>query len=173
MNDTMDATTTSTDSHCPLSYLDVAGCDTHMLICVGGLANMHLALTLQQFTKNSCDLKYRDFILDFSRCRGLDSTFMGTLVSLMSMLAENEGQFQLVNVGEQCQKNLQMLGVYDLLDVHGEQKIPEVEFTRLVPVADNTAERLKLIRHAHERLCQADPSNRERFGAFLAMLSES
>jgi anti-sigma B factor antagonist len=156
----------------PQSYLDVADCNDYMLIRVCGLANMHLALSLHDFILDSLSRDYHHVLLDMSSCRGLDSTFMGTLINLSAETRKEEMDIQLYNVTEQCWRLLEMLGADRFLSCGGAHEFPDLDFARIEPELADPRRRIEVIRRAHEHLFDIDESNRKRFGRFLELLSE-
>lgn len=154
----------------PRSWLDVASGDGHLLVRVGGLGNMHAAVTLQDVVADWCRQGCTRLILDLEECAGLDSTFMGTLVCIASRLREENGGITLVNVSGHNRELLEMLGAAQFVTFGGRQDVPDLQFTRLAPVPGDARRRVELIREAHECLCRLSPENRQRFGSFLASL---
>lgn len=158
------------DLESPIASLAVARDDSTVLVRVIGLGNMHISLTLKDFVKSEIAEGYVHFVLDFSACRGLDSTFMGTLIALNGRINEQEGWLCLVNVGGECEKQLKLLGIWGLLPVCAGIDLKPVETECLLPGGD-AARRLELIHQAHEHLVGIDERNQERFGTFLGELA--
>ena len=156
----------------PKSWLEACGYQNSLLIKVGGLADMHLAVTTKELITNSYDKGYQVFILDFTNCSGLDSTYMGTLICLWEEVEKKNFKMELYNVNNPCQKLLEMLGVASILQLNGDLEIPDLEYTCLTPTIDNAEVRLQLIERAHQRLVNLNPENQQRFGKFLDMLKE-
>ncbi len=165
---------TGSNSHPGASdnWLNVARADEAVLIEVVGLGNMFLAPTLQSFVESELRAGFVNFVVDLKKCRGMDSTFMGTFIGLSTMVKKRYGWFCLVNVGDENLRLLKMLGVIHLVSIH-EGAVPVVagKSTSLHPTNDPYA-RQKQIHSAHRLLLDADPQNQERFGAFIKALEE-
>ena len=165
------APTTGPNSACPLpGYLDVAAHGHCVIVRLVGLGNMNLSLMFSDFISDCMKKTCSTVLLDLGTCSGMDSTFMGTLVSISGKLRDAHARMQLVNVCEHCRKLLGMLGIDQLLDIAGAREIPDLEFTRMEPLPGEPRRRLELIHRAHTALVEADARNIERFGPFLESL---
>lgn len=155
----------------PPGYLEVARADKSVLIRVIGLGNMNISLTMKDFIKASLDDGYTMFVLDLTGCKGMDSTFMGTLIAVNGRVNERDGALALVNVSPENEKLLRMLGVWGLICVQPSYALDPVETECLLPGGD-AKRRMKLIHTAHKHLVEIDDRNRAKFGAFLAGLEK-
>lgn len=152
--------------------LDVARADEAVLIEVVGLGNMFLAPSLQAFVESELRAGFVNFVIDLKKCRGMDSTFMGTFIELSAMVKKRIGWFCLVNAADENLRLLKMLGIIHLVTIHkGAFPAFEGKVTSLYPTNDPYA-RQKQIHSAHRLLLDADPRNRERFGPFIKALEE-
>jgi anti-sigma B factor antagonist len=140
---------------------------------VHGMGNMHNAPTLNAFAEKMMEDGYCRFVLDLGPCRGVDSTFMGTLLGISSRAKENakkkeEGGLILINVGDRCRNQLSSIGLDAFLTFHETpQKVPDAEFRRLGGKEVSPKERLQLILKAHHDLVAYDKRNESKFGPFL------
>lgn len=164
-------TTTNVSRDCPPPLspqcLDVARHGGTALVMVLGLGNMHLAPTLQAFVEDGIPEGCVRVVLDLGPCRGMDSTFMGTMVGLCSTLREHDGWLCVTNVGKDNERLLKTLGAWEFIAViHRPSPLESVPLVRLYPTTD-TATRLQQIQTAHRHLVEIDEANRERFGSFL------
>ncbi|MDR0363331.1 MAG: STAS domain-containing protein [Planctomycetota bacterium] len=154
------------------SYIRVACAEDTAFVQVFGLASMFLAPTLQAFVESEKNDGIVNFVIDMKYCQGMDSTFMGTLIGLSTVVKNLFGWFCLVNVSDDNRRLLKMLGVIHMISIR-EAPLPitEGEFTTLYPSSD-PVERQKQIRNAHLALIEADPGNKQRFGPFIEALEE-
>jgi len=156
----------------PVNYVAAARTADSVLLRVQGLGTMKNALGVWDFTEDMVERGYRRFCLDLSGCRGMDSTFMGTLVGLSSRLKDiGEGCVAVVNASRSTRDILEIVGADKFLDMRGKMNLEDVE-TEILPKGDAPlAKRIKLVRRAHEDLIEIDKRNEERFGAFLKALT--
>jgi anti-anti-sigma factor len=161
----------STPAPKPAGSIEVAREGKGVLIRVVGLGNMNISLTMKDFVKESLKAGYSSFALDLSDCKGMDSTFMGTIVGINFRVKEAGGWLCLTNPTAECRKVLQLLGVWGLVAVREEFAIDSVETECLLPTVDANR-RMKHIKTAHENLIQIDERNADKFGKFLAALEQ-
>lgn len=149
----------------------LAACDSEVVYCrIFGFGNMDNCAPFQEFAAGAQRGGCREFILDFSRCDGVDSTFLGVLLGI-SLARETEVcHVAAINVGPTVLRILSEVGIDRILDVVvGEVELPNIEMHRLEPLVGDL-KRLERILKAHENLCRISDSNKEVFGSFVAML---
>jgi hypothetical protein len=148
---------------------------------VTGLGNMSNAPVIKAFSEKMLEEGYRRFILDLGACRGIDSTFMGTLLDIAHTAREGdhsksprdsdtgEPGLLLVNVDDHCRKQLSSVGLDAFLPIAAERaKLPDGLELRALETKDvSPQERLKLILKAHQELVAIDQRNEAKFGTFL------
>ncbi len=155
-------------------YIEVATSGADALIKITGLADMHLAPTLDDLTimlarEGCCHLA-----IDLSACTGMDSTFMGTLISINVRYSEDNHWMCLINVTPDNQSLLKMLGVWGMVQVRENFDIQPVKTAKIRPPAEDFAERrMQIVAQAHQRLIEISADNQERFGPFLDALRSS
>jgi anti-sigma B factor antagonist len=155
----------------PAGYIEVARQEGMVLLRIHGLGNMNISLTLQDFARASLEAGYTHFAIDLDPCEGMDSTFMGTLVSMEGLVREQGGWLCLINVSAENRRLLKMIGVWGLIPVR--ERFPLVAFeTEHLEPDENPERRIDHIRAAHEHLVAVDERNRERFGRFLETLEK-
>jgi anti-anti-sigma regulatory factor len=164
------------------SAFQVARTGDAVYVRVLGLGSMHNAPVLKEFVDAMLKEGFRRFVIDLESCRGVDSTFMGTLLDVATTAREgarpqsdsNDGEAGvfLVNVDDHCQKQLQSVGLDTFIPIHqGEARMPAGLELRTLEMRDvSSPERLKLILKAHQELVAIDARNKEKFGSFLEEL---
>lgn len=114
------------------------------------------------------------FVIDFSECTGMDSTFLGILAGLgISMMKrEPKGSVVVCNLGERNLELIENLGLHRLLTVDsGDVEIPESEMQGLRKgEALTDIENARLVLNAHKNLAEADSSNKAKFQDVIAFL---
>ena len=136
-----------------------------------GLANMKNAPMLDAFLQAEIVEVATTVCVDLSACNGMDSTFMGLLVGYSQQLTRTGGRVVVVNPTEQNRRLLDMLGVSTVLPVVVQEVPLQLDFVSLpAGVAMNPAQRIDLVRKAHQNLVALTPANQARFSAFLSAL---
>ena len=139
---------------------------------------MNNAATLEAFAERAIRKGARQFVFDFKKCAGVDSTFMGLLLSIANQLSEKRKKSAgvvLINVDDHAQKQLSSVGVDAFVTIKpGRTRLPSrLRLTELETVDVSDRERLKLMARAHKELVASDARNKAKFGAFLdAIVSE-
>jgi len=117
------------------------------------------------------------FIIDFSRCTGMDSTFLGILAGLgiAMMKRDPKGSVVLCNLGERNLELIENLGLHQLLSidkgVKSDEDIGSESLESLQPGHKLTEiENARLVLRAHENLVEFDSSNKSKFQDVIAFL---
>jgi hypothetical protein len=150
----------------------VARTEDTVILCPVGLGNMKIAMGLMAFTTAMLKSGFSRFVFDLSRCKGLDSTFMGAMVGLAAQSEEHGGATSVVNAGNSNLELLQIVGADKFLRLKGEYQMEDIEYERLDVASPSPERRLELVKKAHENLVDIDKRNAQRFGAFLRQLSK-
>lgn len=164
------------------SGFEVARAGDVVYVRVLGMGNMANAPILKAFSEKMIEEGYRRFIFDLEHCRGIDSTFMGTMLDIATSAREGnrpkktlsdsdpgEPGVLLVNIDDHCRKQLSSVGLDAFLPMAADRaKLPSGLELRALEVKDvPPQERLKLILKAHQELVAIDQRNEAKFGAFL------
>lgn len=165
------------------SNFEVARAGDAVYVRVSGLGNMGNAPVLKAFVDKMLEEGYRRFVVDLGPCRGIDSTFMGTLLDVATSAREGAKPYKksladsdegepgvlLVNVDDHCRKQLVSVGLDAFLPIAGEKAVlpPGLELRALESADVAPQERLKLVLKAHQELVAIDQRNEAKFGAFL------
>ena len=116
-------------------------------------------------------------VVDLKACTGMDSTFMGTLAGLaMRLMKRSDGVLQIAEPGERNRKSLEDLGLDVLMQIEPVDAtwFGEIEAIRakLKPyeMVQNKAADAPQVLEAHQKLCEADERNAEKFETVLDFL---
>ncbi|MFQ5654375.1 MAG: STAS domain-containing protein [Planctomycetota bacterium] len=150
----------------------LATCDERVVYCrVVGIGNMNNCAPFQSFSERMQAQGYREYVLDFSHCEGLDSTFLGILLGMALNDDEERSHVVVVNATDGVSRVLAEVGIDRLVEVLPEaMTLPDVPMRRLEGVEAHGVDPMGMILKAHENLCRVGPSNQERFGGFLRLL---
>ncbi len=116
-------------------------------------------------------------VIDLEECKGMDSTFMGTMAGLaMRLMKLPEGRLQIAGPSERSRKSLEDLGLDVLMDIDPQEASwrQSIEDIRANLVAcrgsDEKVGQGVHVLDAHRKLCEADNRNTEKFGTVLDYL---
>ncbi len=117
------------------------------------------------------------FIIDFSSCTGMDSTFLGILAGLgiAMMKKDPQGSVVLCSLGERNLELIENLGLHRLLTVDkGESSDLGSDSTNLESLQKGgklpEIENARMVLQAHENLVAIDSSNKTKFQDVIAFL---
>ena len=80
---------------------EVAKADDAIYVRVRGLGSMSTAPTLEAFADRVIDEGARRFVFDFTDCTGVDSTFMGLLLTIANRVRD-DGRSSRARPGRGC-----------------------------------------------------------------------
>jgi len=145
-----------------------------VLVRIIGLGSMNNAgllwdFALEAMCSGSCRLAF-----DLAECRGMDSTFMGTLVGLSQEIDERmdgDGWVCVFNVSDANRELLNIIGVDKYVRFRACMPMEPIETQPLLGGDATPAKRYEIVRRAHENLVSIHKRNEARFGAFLESLA--
>ncbi len=119
-------------------------------------------------------------VIDLAACKGMDSTFMGTMAGLaMRLMKRPNGKLQIAEPGKKNQKSLEDLGLDVLMQIDPPDGIWRGDISdirkKLQPChhvngVDKKIDQAPFVLEAHKKLCDADERNTEKFGTVLDFL---
>ncbi|MBN1809706.1 MAG: STAS domain-containing protein [Planctomycetes bacterium] len=156
-----------------IQRVEVAQIGDTVLFRITGLGSVAVSPAIMALAEREMRARVHKFAFDMSRCSGMDSTFMGTLVALAQELSGRfeDGWVCMVNTSEKLDLSLQNLGAAAFLRFKTAIKFRDLEMEPLDIDAVTQEERLAVIRRAHEHLMDVDKRNMKRFGSFLDSLT--
>ncbi len=117
------------------------------------------------------------FVIDFQKCTGMDSTFLGILAGLGINLMKNteDGSVVLCRMGTRNLELVQNLGLHRLLTVDtGDigENLEDDAGLEAVPGKGKLSqvENARLVLQAHENLVEIDESNKTKFQDVISFL---
>jgi anti-sigma B factor antagonist len=155
--------------------LEVARASDTIIVRVVGLGSVNNAGALRDFASQSMEDGWRRFALDLSECRGLDSTFLGTVVGISQDLQERGGNVEswvcVINAADDSRELFEIVGADKYVRFKPCVVMVPLETEGLASGLMSTEKRLDLVRRAHENLISIDRRNEARFGEFLRCLA--
>jgi anti-anti-sigma regulatory factor len=145
-----------------------------VVLVINGRASYLNAAPLDPFFKKLLLQGRRNFILDFTRCTGMDSTFLGIIAgaAMEARKSQPPGKLCLMGLSPRNLELVRNLGLHRVLSVDcGDFPMDfSPAQARVLPAPDQELANARLILKAHENLVAADESNRGKFQDVLTFL---
>ena len=143
-------------------------------VCIrlDGNAMFTSSTTFRDLTREMNLRGHRDFRLDLGACDIMDSTFIGTLISVGLQLRQQGGGLTIVRASRECRAQLDQYGLGQIIKIssnNGTVFTPEGEWLASESKATN-ADHRETILQAHEALAASSPENRLLFHDALEFL---
>jgi anti-sigma B factor antagonist len=146
-----------------------------VIVKVRGRASIMNSQPIRDFLQGAIREGRRRFVVDFSECVGMDSTFLGVLAGTALELRKvvPRGSLVFCRLGERNLELVRNLGLHRLATVDGGDAVPTevgdpgkpLEGPRLSEV-----EGARFCLEAHENLVKADPTNLGKFQDVISLL---
>lgn len=154
----------------------VAILDNKAYIKVQGYASFKNCIFLENFIKQMLERKINHFVLDFSLCEGMDSTFMGVLVATKVSLERNQRNscsVTLINTNTYHKNLLDSLGVSCVVTIAPmPMPVSPIPLQQLQETCETERETLDMIHKAHAHLVNLNSKNKTLFQDFLEMIEQ-
>jgi len=157
----------------PKNSIQVARTDEIAYFRIRGKGTMGNALLVENMAAVMAEDGYWKFLFDLEGCRGMDSTFIGTILGIaLTVKHKKDGWVCIANADRTCAALLTTLGVSEFVRASDGLEITgTIETEELVEKGPPGKEQyLGLIKKAHKNLIKIDRRNRKRFGNFLSAL---
>ncbi|MHC5057557.1 MAG: STAS domain-containing protein [Planctomycetota bacterium] len=158
----------------PANRVEVARAGELVLVRIIGLGSMNNAGILWDFAVKAMEVGSCRLAFDLAECRGLDSTFLGTLVGLSQEADERagaDGWVCVFNVSDANRELFNIIGVDKYVHFRACTPMEPIETQPLVGGDASPEKRYEIVRRAHENLVGIHKRNEARFGAFLESLA--
>ena len=149
-----------------------------VLIKVNGRANYLNCAPLRELFKALIREEKHHYVIDFSQCAGMDSTFLGIMAGAILELRKCEppGTITLCHLGTRNLELINNVGLHRLLAVESDcEACATMSFdatqVKEVTPAEAPADS-SLILEAHQSLIQADQENRSKFQDVVSFLKK-
>ena len=145
-----------------------------VIVRLEGRASFQNSACLRDFIGEMTAQGKTRFVLDFSHCTSMDSTFLGVLAGAALVLRKQQppGSLVLARVGQRNLELIRNLGLHRLLTVDaGDFPMNFDRCDKALHCPDRSElESARLVLEAHENLVTADEANRGKFQDVLAFL---
>lgn len=113
-----------------------------------------------------------DVCIDFQKCKGFDSTFIGTLLIINEECSQKKGELHLINLSKELREKLDVVGISEIFNIDYQKQIPDVIFEPLPDIMTDEQLRMTHILRAHEIIVEKNPGLKEKFGVFIKELKK-
>ena len=141
---------------------------------VHGRGTFKVGPALKQFGATAIEQGCSRVVVEMQECVGMDSTFMGILAGLSTVLKKTGREVVLVNLSEKNHFLLKMLGLLHLVRVETSVVDPAVPVVadQSLSAGEDKCQMTQTMINAHEALIDASPDNIVKFKDVLAYLKE-
>lgn len=146
-----------------------------ILLKIQGRANYLNCTALRKLFKTLIDRGSHHFVIDFSQCSGMDSTFLGILAgSILELRKKNPpGSITLCHLGTRNLELIRNVGLHRLLTVESGDFPMSFDSGGLEEVQPEQGKADSyLILEAHQSLVEADSSNLNKFQDVISFLKK-
>lgn len=149
-----------------------------VILKINGYANYLNCKPVAQFFDSIVKQGKVHFVIDFSQCKAMDSTFLGIIAGLALSLLKRDppGSLELVHLKGRNLEVVQHLGLDRIATVKEQEAHIDLKTQQILepkPSDPSRSATTHQILEAHEALIQADERNREQFQDVIAFLKQS
>jgi anti-anti-sigma regulatory factor len=109
--------------------------------------------------------------IDLSLCTHVDSTFVGTLLTLKREIDQKQGQMMLIAPLPTCRKALEQMGVHQILPIVAGEGAREGPWEELASAPDDVQTLKRDVTEAHEELARLPGEAGEAFRGVMRCLA--
>lgn len=141
-----------------------------IVVQINGKANYLNCNNFREFIEKMLADGSTQFVLDFTNCKGMDSTFLGILAGTALELKKltPPGVFIVCNLGERNHELICNLGLQNLLTIGDD--LPKTDDTNFSELKNAEVSDARTVLNAHENLVKADDENVAKFQDVIAFL---
>jgi anti-anti-sigma factor len=141
---------------------------------VEGRGTMAVAPSFRHFAEACLAKGFASYRIDLRHCTFMDSTFLGTLLSLQGYVARlNTGSLTLVSPSAACAKGLEQMGLTAMLSTESADEIENVEWLHVPPAPADGGTFRRTVEEAHEELAALPGPAGESFRAVVECMTKA
>ena len=147
-----------------------------VVMLINGRASYLNCAPVGQFFDRMIAAQKVHFVVDFARCTGMDSTFLGLLAGCALEVSQKNGNLTLCRLNERNLELVRNVGLHRILTVEAEPETLTFDgnaATKPKPLATLDKQEIanaRLILKAHENLVAADAGNLTKFQDVITAL---
>jgi anti-anti-sigma factor len=138
---------------------------------VEGRATMTHGLPVRRLAERALERGATHLRFDLRDCTYMDSTFLGTLLTLKKAVDRTGGRLTLLTPSTACVKILHQMGLTDVLPAQAEDADPQASWAELVCETNDPAFRRNVVQ-AHEELAALPGPAGEQFKAVIRCMGQ-
>ncbi len=139
---------------------------------VEGRATMANSVPLRRCAERLLGEGSNQVRVDLRDCNYMDSTFLGTLLTINKALEKTQGHLTLIAPSLACSRILDQMGLTDILPAQADPLDPQAGWTDVGDAADPGALKRNVVQ-AHEELASLPGPAGEQFKAVVRCLAEA
>jgi anti-sigma B factor antagonist len=140
---------------------------------VEGRGTMTQSLPMRQCAERLMATGTSKVKVDLRDCSYMDSTFLGTLLTLKKALEKQHGQLTLVMPSESCHRILNQMGLGDVMPHESAEIDPAATWTDLSGEPTDPTSFKRTVTQAHEELAKLPGPAGEQFAAVVRCLADA
>jgi anti-anti-sigma factor len=141
---------------------------------VEGRATMVQSTPIRRCAERALDAGATRICVDLRSCNYMDSTFLGTLLTLRKTLANRcLGELILITPSEACCRILQQMGLIDVLAMQPAEIDPTATWSELATETPDAGTFKRTIAQAHEELANLPGPAGEQFKAVARCMAQA
>jgi anti-sigma B factor antagonist len=150
--------------------------DDPVQLIIQGRANFQNARPVSEFFARMIAQGRRQFVVDFARCTGMDSTFLGILAGAgIRLLQDGDGgRMVLTRLGPRNRELVENLGLDQIVELAPDEVGDGADASSLEALEDGekatSKENARMVLRAHENLVELDPANLNKFQDVIQFL---
>ena len=153
-------------------HLSVAVNDNEALVKVSGRATFECCEDLKKFCNKMLELGKSPLVFEMKDCKGMDSTFMGTLTQFSLTAMKKKSVIEMRNIGEDNKKNLESIGLIKMFTFSDTEE-SDADFEELQKSEVSQDQHQENVLNAHEVLIDVHEPNRAEFQDIVTFLKEN
>ena len=162
------------------STLMVSLTDQVVVVKIVGRATCQCSVEFKTLLLEMIEKRFKEFILDVSECKIMDSTFLGVLAKCANHLTKSTvngtiHRFKLLRPNERIYSLIDNLGVLPFFEIIQETSVNPESFTER-PCSEKSPESKEALTEtsleAHEELMRINPDNVSKFKSVTEFLSK-
>jgi len=129
---------------------------------------------IRKFLDEQSKERDKRYVIDFSECTSMDSTFMGILVSIALKIRQSAqgGSIALLNLRGRNLDTICNLGIHQIAEISSENIANEAQLEDLLHSSDNSIANSETIYRAHKALMNLNDKNLKVFSDVVNYLEQ-
>lgn len=155
-------------------HLSVAVSENEALVKVSGRATFECCEDLKKFCCKMIDQNKSPLVFEMTDCKGMDSTFMGTLTQFSLDALKKKITIEMRNIGEENKKNLESIGLIRMFTFTYTDTEQTADNWEDLKSSEVTQEQHKEnVLNAHQVLIDVHEPNKAEFQDIVTFLKDS